>query len=49
MKRPEVEIMNKCRQGTLTAVKLYQEKDHQVLWETHMMLVILLVAAPMIR
>ena len=41
MKRPGVGIMNKCRQWT--AMKLYQEKDHQVLWETHMMLVILLV------
>ena len=36
-------IMNKCRQWILTAMKLHQEKDHQVLWETHMMLVILLV------
>ena len=33
--------MNKCRQWILN--ELYQEKDHQVLWETHMTLVILLV------
>ena len=43
MKRPGVGIMNKWRQWILTATKLYQEKVLQVLWETHMMLVILLV------